>query len=203
MPRPSYKPGDGVAIFSSRLEVVTLQQADLDNSLEQWTGSERRNRFIWKPQISTRDYMSGLIQYCDNVRTFVFGIRAQDQGCFVGYRKVQILEEDNGQGPIPTAIPTTVIGEAWAGHAYGQEAGHAVNWFLGSYAGVQAISPRIYDANEETWRLVERMGYRLVRTPDEPQKKGPAKKVRHYLLNTDELAKQHHATYEQLTMRVR
>jgi len=150
--------------------------------------------------MSSRDYMRGLIHHCDNRATFVLGIWSFAENGMVGYRKVQIVEEDHGRGPERTAVPTSVIGDEFAGKSYGQEAGHQANWFFIKHAGVTAFSPRIYEANEQTWRLVERLGYRLSRTSQERVPNGALRTVRHYVLLAAELEQMFGDFYAQLQL---
>lgn len=165
----------------------TLVDADLDGDIDRWAGSESRTTFIWKPKLSPRDYMSGLIRYCNNRDTFVFGIWSLEEKCLVGYRKMQVIEEDHGRGPERTAIPTVVIGDTFAGHSYGQDAGNLVDWFMVECVGATAIEGRIYEENVGTWQLAERLGYELNRTSEEKGQGGSSRKVRHYVLFAEEL----------------
>lgn len=182
----SWSPGQSVRLFGPRVRVHTLTERDLDDSINVWTGSAERNEFVWKPNMSIRDYMLGLIQHCDNVSRFIFGIRDGETNKLIGYRKVQLTTEDNGRGAELTAVPTTVIGDRWAGQAYGQESGALVNWFLLRAVQVRAVSPRIYDANDKTWHLAEKLGYRLVRRTEESSARGSLI-VRHYTITAEEL----------------
>lgn len=200
MGNASWSPGNRVSIVGPRLRVRSLSEVDLEASVEVWTGSKERTAHVWKPNMSSRDYMRGLIHHCDNRATFVLGIWSFAENGMVGYRKVQIVEEDHGRGPERTAVPTSVIGDEFAGKSYGQEAGHQANWFFIKHAGVTAFSPRIYEANEQTWRLVERLGYRLSRTSQERVPNGALRTVRHYVLLAAELEQMFGDFYAQLQL---
>lgn len=183
----TWSPGRHVKLIGPRVVVHTLSETDIDDGLSGWMGSTERNHFVWKPALPQRDYILGLIRHCDRISTFVFGIRSGASDPLVGYRKVQIVTEDAGRGMELTAIPTTVIGDGWAGRAYGQEAGALNNWFLVRSVGVRAVSPRIYEANVQTWSLAEKLGYRLVRRFEEATPQGPLA-VRCYTITAEELA---------------
>ncbi len=182
----AWLPGQPVKLIGPRVIVHTLGEGDLGGSVEDWTGTAERNRFIWKPSMPTREYLRALISYCDQQTRFAFGIRERESEELIGYRKVQLVSEDNGRGSEPTAIQTMLIGDAWAGRALGQEAGALCNWFFFLQVGARAISPRIYDDNEQTWRLAEKVGYRLVRRYTESGPNGE-RAVRVYTMTREEM----------------
>lgn len=194
-----WSPGQRVQLIGPHVTVQTLVESDLDGPVEAWMGSAARNAFVWKPDMSARDYMLGLIRHCDGASRFIFGIRAGAPQQLIGYRKVQLATEDNGRGRELSAIPTALIGDAWAGHAYGQEGGVLTNWFLLRAVGVRAVSPRIYEANDKTWRLVEKLGYRLVRRFDETTPRGHVT-VRHYTISAEELEARWAESFAQFRM---
>lgn len=196
-----WSPGQRVKLIGPSVTVQTLVKSDLDGPIEAWMGSPMRNEFVWKPNMSARDYMLGLIRHCDGATRFIFGIRAGEAKQLVGYRKVQVTTEDNGRGMELSAIPTAVIGDAWAGHAYGQEGGVLANWFMLRAVQVRAISPRIYEANDKTWRLVEKLGYRLVRRFEETSPRGSFI-VRHYTMTAEELEARWSEAFRQFRMEI-
>jgi RimJ/RimL family protein N-acetyltransferase len=195
-----WQPGTQVSIVGPRLRVRSLSETDLGIDVDDWTGSKDRTTHVWKPNMSAQEYMRGLIRHCDNSETFIFGIWSFSENGLIGYRKVQIVEEDHGRGPERTAIPTSVVGDQFAGKSYGQEAGHQANWFFIRHAGVTAISPRIYEANEKTWRLAERLGFRLSRVSEEQAPGRTPQAVRHYVLNAEELKQMFGEFYQQLRL---
>ena len=196
-----WSPGQHVKLIGPSVTVQTLVESDLDDPIEAWVGSSARNEFVWKPKMSARDYMLGLIRRCDGATRFIFGIRVGEAGQLIGYRKVQLTTEDNGRGAELTAIPTAVIGDNWAGHAYGQEAGALANWFMLRAVQVRAISPRIYEANDKTCHLIERLGYRLVRRFEETGQNTGAT-VRHYTISAEELEARWAESFAQFRMEI-
>lgn len=195
-----WRPGERVSILGPRFRVFTLSEVSLDETVETWAGSADRTAHVWKPSMPTRDYLRGLIRHCNSRETFVFGIWSFTENRMVGYRKVQLVEEDHGRGVEHTAIPTSVIGDEFAGKSYGREAGNQNNWFLIRFAGVTAVSARIYEANEKTCRLVERLGYRLSRTSQERSPAGKSQTIRHYVITAEELEQKCGSFYQELQL---
>lgn len=168
-----WKPGDRVRVDGPRLYVRNLEESDLDGDLANWMGSEQRASYVWHPPVSRLEYMRGLIASCDQKNAFIFGIFLQKTDQIVGYRKALIASE-NGQRSM---LPTTVIGDAWAGHHFGIEAGKLLDWFFVDIVGVSLIAPRVYARNHATLALAKRVGYRVVRTVGERSSDGQVHEV--------------------------
>lgn len=183
MQSDNWQPGDLVRLDSPELSLRSLRQSDLTGDVERIVGSEARTEFVWKPKLSGRDYLNGLIGRCDQEQYFLFGIFIQESGELIGYRKAQIVEEF---GEL-VVIPTMVVGDEWAGRGLGQRSGPLHHWFFMTQLGVGGIHPRIYEANRAIWQLAERHGYELQSRSNASMPDGSVKKVRVYRLSAQKM----------------
>jgi|GEM_PF-6945089 len=174
----SWDPGERVRLDAPGLSIRSLRLSDLTGDVESVVGGKARTAHVWKPDLSARDYLEGLITHCDQKTFFVFGI-FNDSGEMVGYRKSQVVEENDEK----VVIPTTVVGDPWARQGWGQLSGPLHNWFFVTQLGVGGVHPRIYESNRIVWELAERHGYELLSRSNEKSSDGTTQKVRVYRLS--------------------
>ncbi len=178
----AWMPGMRVLLEAPDVTVRSVTERDLDGDLASWMGSQAWTKHVFKPDIAARDYMAGVVRFCDQKSRFVFQIQVGDPRRPVGYRKVQLYQE---AGTL-AAIQTSIIAEAHAGHGYSTRAAALIDWFLATYLDVKLMAPRVYEENTAAQEKLLHVGYTHVRTVNEtvtePQGSGRTRAVRVYHL---------------------
>lgn len=178
----TYVPGTLLRLTGPGVGAKSVTVRDLEGDLTSWMGTKEWTKHVYQPNLSARDYMAGVVRFSDQKTRFVFQLLAGEPLRPVGYRKLQLHREDGALA----AIQTSVIAEEYAGRGYATATAAPVDWFLATELGVELMAPRVYEENTAAQEKLLHIGYRHVRTVEEPGRSGVIRKVRIYHRRMDE-----------------